>query len=279
MDESVHLSSERGTSEDARRRQPLVFMPRLFLLSCLGFLAAAGATGAWVARLVTAGEFSAWMTPAAALIVAIVGLSSTAGLMVTVMQTWRDRALALAPFLVGVALLFNPLVDEAAATGLLQLHDSECPVEDFELRSIDGETFRLSEMRERVVLVDVWRTWCGPCLHELPMLDYAQRLLDEDGLVVLGVSDEPEELQRPIGERYGVSYPLLVDDGSLPRPFRGVNAFPTTFLIDREGCLVPGHVRALGGLRRLMRAVRGSEDDPFPLLAPGATAGRSGDGT
>ena len=269
-----HQESESHAARHAR----LVYAPRLFVISTLGFAVATIATIAWIYQLRTGG-LAGWMTPAAAFVIAIVGLSSTAGLAVTLMQTWRDRALALGPLLLGVVLLWGPSVDQATGAGLLP-HDPEtCPVADFELQSIDGTDVRLSDLRGRVVLVDVWRTWCGPCIQEFPMLSYAQRLLGNDGLVVLGLSDESIELQRPFSERYGLSYPLLVDDGSLPHPFRSVNSFPTTFLIDREGCLETGHVRGIDGLRRLIEETRNRADEPFPSLAVRDDGESADDGT
>ena len=72
------------------------------------------------------------------------------------------------------------------------------PLPDFELQDIDGRPFSLSEHRGRWVVLEVWRTWCGPCVGELPHLQYAHRLLEADGLSVLLVSGEPAELQQGI---------------------------------------------------------------------------------
>ncbi len=98
-------------------------------------------------------------------------------------------------------------------------------------RVSDGAQATLAEHRGKVVLVNLWATWCPPCRHELPELDRLQRSYRDRGLVVLLISDEPREV---LAEFLATS-PMSTEHGfaaELPLPAAGR---PTTFVIDREG--------------------------------------------
>jgi len=104
---------------------------------------------------------------------------------------------------------------------------------------INGKSHRLSELRGKVVLLNVWATWCPPCLKEMPQLEELHQTRSGDGLVVLGLSDEDVELQRRYAEKVKVSYPLLTVEGQVPEMFREIKRYPAIFLIDRSGALRP----------------------------------------
>ena len=108
---------------------------------------------------------------------------------------------------------------------------------DFTLTAVNGMSWSLSRMRGYVVLVNFWASWCEPCLQELPHLQQLQEQYSDDGLVVLGVSDEVPSKLRPYLEEYGVGYPSLHDpDGSVMRTYQ-INAIPTSLIIGRDGQL------------------------------------------
>ncbi|MEX2642982.1 MAG: TlpA disulfide reductase family protein [Acetobacterales bacterium] len=102
----------------------------------------------------------------------------------------------------------------------------------------DGETRRLSEFRGRLVLVNLWATWCAPCVREMPSLDALQAELAGEGLTVLPVSLDRGGAQvvRPFYEEHGLeNLPVLADrTGGLFRTF-AVRGVPTSVLIGREG--------------------------------------------
>lgn len=133
---------------------------------------------------------------------------------------------------------------------------------DFVLPTIanagDADTLTLADFRGRVVYVDFWASWCGPCRLSLPALDAIYREMEEDGLMVIAVSvDVVEEDALDFLTRYPVSYPVVIDtDGSVPREF-GVNGMPSGYLIDRSGQVREVHV----GFRR------GDEDDLRDAIA------------
>ena len=108
---------------------------------------------------------------------------------------------------------------------------------DFTLASLDGEQWSLSLLRGQVVLLNFWASWCEPCHRELPQLQQLRERHYDDGLVVLGVSDEDPGKARPYLEEHGISYPSLHDrDGSAMRSYQ-INAIPTSLIIGRDGRL------------------------------------------
>lgn len=116
------------------------------------------------------------------------------------MKLRRILSLALALLLIGAM---------ALAEGGVQKGD-ECP--DFELTTLAGETFRLSEQRGKVVFINIWATWCPPCAAEMPDIDRLAASHPDD-LAVIGVSvDDLESTVRDFIEEKGYAYPIAMDD-------------------------------------------------------------------
>lgn len=102
--------------------------------------------------------------------------------------------------------------------------------------NLDGKRVALSELGGKVVLVDFWATWCGPCVYAMPALQAVHARYEADGFRVLGVNQEPgqtEKVRRFMTER-GLTFDTVVDDGPIARGW-GVYTFPTSFLVDRTG--------------------------------------------
>ena len=134
---------------------------------------------------------------------------------------------------------------------------SESPLAPaFKVRSVTGQMLDLAELRTRgPVLLDFWATWCKPCLAALPELDALHRRFSERGFTVIGVSvDGPRNFPkvRPMAQRLGLGYPIVLDeDGSLQQRYQA-RAVPTSVLISTEGRVVlatqgwrPGETKAL----------------------------------
>ena len=107
---------------------------------------------------------------------------------------------------------------------------------DFTLTRMNGESFTLSNHFGKVIVLNIWATWCPPCREEIPDFIELQNEMKEDVLFV-GVSIDQEgwEKVRPFAKEFNINYPIVVDDGIVNRkygPFRGI---PTTFLINKAG--------------------------------------------
>ena len=111
---------------------------------------------------------------------------------------------------------------------------------DFELRSIDGKTYRLSGLKEKVVLVNFWATWCKYCVKENPSLDRLYREFKDDDFIVLGISVDRSVLTvENFLKKNPVSYPVLMDSkGDVFVKTYTLRGIPITFLINKEGYIV-----------------------------------------
>lgn len=111
---------------------------------------------------------------------------------------------------------------------------------DFSVKDLQGRTLSSADLRDKVVLIDFWATWCEPCKKEMPGY---QKLMDRygaTGLAVVGLKlDIMKDTEDPIqfANSMGVRYPLAVATDELKRKFGGIEGLPTTMLYDREGIL------------------------------------------
>ena len=120
------------------------------------------------------------------------------------------------------------------------------PGPDFELLGLDGELWRLSDLRGRVVLVNFWATWCTSCRAEMPELDELQSTLGALGVTVLGIATDRDPAKvGPYIEELGVHYPILLDPEAISTAiFGGVEGYPKTFILDRDGQLYSSYLGA-----------------------------------
>ncbi|MGC9452832.1 MAG: TlpA family protein disulfide reductase [Oceanipulchritudo sp.] len=112
------------------------------------------------------------------------------------------------------------------------------------VQTLDGKQLSAESLAGKVVLVDFWATWCPPCRKEIPGFVELQEAYGDSGLVIVGVSldrDGPPVVNS-FAREYGIQYPLAMADQSILEAFGGIEALPTTFLIDRNGRIVSRHV-------------------------------------
>ena len=143
---------------------------------------------------------------------------------------------------------------------------------DFTLKDADGRPVHLSDYRGKVVLLDFWATWCGPCAMEIPWFMDLERRNKDHGFAVLGVSmdDEGWDAVKPFVAKLGVNYRVLLGNDLTAQLYGGVDALPTTFLIDREGRIAAVHV-GLADRRDFEDGVERLLQDPAPAGAGRAT--------
>ena len=115
---------------------------------------------------------------------------------------------------------------------------------DFSLRDVDGKAVRLSDFKGKVVLLDFWATWCGPCKIEIPWFIDLERQHKDKGFAVIGISMDEEgwDVVKPFIARMNVNYRVVIGNDSTAQAYGGIDALPTTFLIDRDGKIAATHV-------------------------------------
>ncbi len=109
---------------------------------------------------------------------------------------------------------------------------------DFNLKDLKGESVELVKLRGKVVLLNFWATWCGPCRIEMPQIDRLQKEFKDRGLVALGISDEEPSRAREFLARHRISFPTLSDPEQTVAQNYQVDVIPTVLIINREGKIV-----------------------------------------
>lgn len=139
----------------------------------------------------------------------------------------RFRPLSPALLLLALATLWVTAGDDAPAAA-----------PEFSAETLDGQTVALSDYRGRVVLLDFWASWCGPCLQEMPFLVELQNAHADSEMIVLAVNiDNKAANARRFLEKLPAqpAFPILLDPGKTIPPLYDLEAMPTTVLIDRGG--------------------------------------------
>ena len=125
---------------------------------------------------------------------------------------------------------------------------------DFTLRTVQGDLFNLSDYKGKVVLLNFWGTWCGPCRREIPDFNKLHDKYQKDGLEIVGItitSGSPERIYNFMKE-WDIEYTVLTDiedyetqrvtayyGRAIGQPITGL---PTTLIIDRDGYIVKGYI-------------------------------------
>lgn len=112
----------------------------------------------------------------------------------------------------------------------------------FDVTAIDGRQVRSQDLAGKVVVVNFWATWCGPCEQEFPSFVALQREFDD--MVVLGLALDESSLDtiRAFAARHQVNFPIIVATPETAEAFGGILGLPTTFVANRRGQVVDAHV-------------------------------------
>ena len=121
------------------------------------------------------------------------------------------------------------------------------PVEDFTVKTSDGEDFTFSSLKGNYVVLDFWASWCGPCRFDLPYVKEAYDKYHSRGLEIVGVSfdDDAEKWKNAIAEE-GLPWIHISDLkgwGCAASKIYGINAIPFSILVDRNGIIVARDLR------------------------------------
>lgn len=115
----------------------------------------------------------------------------------------------------------------------------------FSLTDLNGRKIELADQKGKVVLLDFWATWCGPCRIEIPGFVKLQERYRDQGLVVIGVSlDDSVEPVRDFYREFNMNYAVAMGDERMTELYGGILGLPTTFLIGRDGRIYSKHTGA-----------------------------------
>jgi peroxiredoxin len=129
-----------------------------------------------------------------------------------------------------------PQFQEAMAK--LETDDQARQRADFTLTDLNGKEWTLKRLQGKVVVVNFWATWCPPCRKEMPDLDALYQRFENEGLVILAISDESVDKVRPFIAEKNISYPILLDPGRKVNELFQVEGIPKSFVYNRDGKLV-----------------------------------------
>lgn len=120
----------------------------------------------------------------------------------------------------------------------------------FTIPELSGGTINLADYEGKVLFLNFWATYCGPCKMEIPSFVKLVDKYGKDGFAIVGISldrNVPKENLLQFGKRYGVNYPMawIGDNPGIMQQYRGITAIPTTYVIDRDGIIQDVIVGAL----------------------------------
>jgi cytochrome c biogenesis protein CcmG/thiol:disulfide interchange protein DsbE len=130
------------------------------------------------------------------------------------------------------------VVEKETTQKPVQEKKQEFPVApDFALEDLDGNTVRLSDYAGKVVILDFWATWCGPCRRGIPEFIELQEEYGEEKLVILGISVDQGDLSvvPKFADEYGINYPVLYANSDIQMKYGPIRSIPTAFVIDKDG--------------------------------------------
>jgi peroxiredoxin len=111
------------------------------------------------------------------------------------------------------------------------------PAPNFQLRDLDGHLVTFSDLHGKVVLLNFWATWCGPCRVEMPAMEQLYRMFSRKDFEILAVSIDRQgvAVTRPFQQEYHLTFPILHDVDYRVGLLYGARSLPMTFLVDRQG--------------------------------------------
>jgi thiol-disulfide isomerase/thioredoxin len=141
------------------------------------------------------------------------------------------------------------------------------------LRDLNGRPVSSDQFKGKTVVLDFWATWCGPCRQEIPGYIELQKKYAGDGLVFVGVSLDQAGLAvvKKFVDKFKIIYPVVMGDDKIQADYGGIDAYPTTFIIDRHGFIRDrkvGSVPTAEFERRLLKFLKPSLERDVEVPEP-----------
>jgi thiol-disulfide isomerase/thioredoxin len=120
----------------------------------------------------------------------------------------------------------------------------QTPAPNFVLKSATGQTVELRKLEGKVVAINFWATWCGPCRSEIPGMQEIYGKYRDKGLEIVGIALDNTGWKdvTPYVKKAKITYPVVLGDQAVTDAYGGISAIPVTFIIDRKGNVIKRHV-------------------------------------
>jgi len=140
-------------------------------------------------------------------------------------------------------LLISGLVVGCSSAPKAQQHLDRKPAANFTLADASGAKVALTDYKGKVVLLNFWATWCGPCKVEIPWFMEFNKTYKDRGLAVVGVSldDDGWKSVKPYLAEKKIDYTVVVGNDAVSKSYGDVDSLPTTFIIDQDGRIAFTH--------------------------------------
>jgi peroxiredoxin len=118
--------------------------------------------------------------------------------------------------------------------------EGDIPAPDFKFPGLDGKMVSLSDYKGKVVLVNIWATWCPPCVAEMPSMEKLYRKFKGENFEILAVSIDETGLKAvaPFMKKTRLTFPALIDSKGAIKPVYRITGIPESFIIDKQGILI-----------------------------------------
>jgi cytochrome c biogenesis protein CcmG/thiol:disulfide interchange protein DsbE len=156
----------------------------------------------------------------------------------------RRSSLRLFPLgLLGVAILglLFPMLASPQLPVIRFVRDPD-PAPDFQLKDLAGKDLSLASAHGKVILLNFWATWCGPCRAEIPSLIELQNRYKERLQIIGLADDDDQDVVKQVIDSEGINFPVAMVTDKIRIDYGGVSALPTAFIINTEGRIVQKHV-------------------------------------
>lgn len=152
------------------------------------------------------------------------------------------KRLLLIVFLVGIMLMSMSCEPTENNTNTTQNNSASSDIKDMAISIVDGDDITLNSLKGKIVIIDFWASWCGPCKNSIPFYNEMHEKYADQGLVIIGMDvNEPEATIKKAKEELGISYMLGNQNNAMNAYFK-VSSIPSMFMFDREGNMIQNFV-------------------------------------